>query len=212
MLCYNKPSEVICQAMRTICLGLLFISIVGAVGVSQPGTLTVVIDAGHGGDDTGGIGIDNVTEKDIVLRIAHLIAIEAVNSPNIRIVLTRSADQYLALSERLARARGAQLLLSLHLDFSYDPRVRGITALVPTNAGNPTRALADALRARLITATKTLDLGTKTAPLWLQRLAIPAVQINLGFVTNPEEARKLSQLAYQKRLAQAILEGIAELF
>mgnify|MGYP001139478410 CR=1 FL=1 len=198
--------------MRTICLGLLFISALCAVGVSQPGPLIVVIDAGHGGDDTGGIGIDNVTEKDIVLQIAHLIAIESVNFPKIKILLTRSGDRYLSPGERLAQAQGARLFLSLHLDFSYDPRVRGITAVVPTNAGASTRVLADVLRARLTQAAKTPDLGTKVAPLWLRRLAIPAVQLHLGFVTNPEEARKLSQLAYQKRLAQAILEGIEGLF
>jgi N-acetylmuramoyl-L-alanine amidase len=199
--------------MRPIYLGLLLIiSVMGAVGVSQPSPLTIAIDAGHGGDDTGGIGIENVIEKDIVLQIAHLIAIESVNFPKIKILLTRHDDRYLSPEERLGRAQGAQVFLSLHLDFSYDPRVRGITAVVPTSAGASTRALADVLRAHVTKAAKTPDLGTKTAPLWLRRLAIPAVQLHLGFVTNPEEARKLGQLSYQKRLAQAILEGIEELF
>nr|BAL57405.1 N-acetylmuramoyl-L-alanine amidase [uncultured Acetothermia bacterium]BAL59787.1 N-acetylmuramoyl-L-alanine amidase [Candidatus Acetothermum autotrophicum] len=182
------------------------------MGVSQPGTLTVVIDAGHGGDDTGGIGVDNVTEKAIVLQIAHLIALESVNSPKIKILLTRSADQYLAPGERLARARGAQAFLSLHLNFSYDPRMRGITAVVPDKADPHTHALADALRARLISATKSPDLGTQTAPLWLRRLPIPAVQLNVGFITNPQEARQLAQLAYQKRIAQAIVAALEEFF
>jgi N-acetylmuramoyl-L-alanine amidase len=199
--------------MRLIYLGLLLIiSVLGAVGVSQPSPWIIAIDAGHGGDDTGGIGIDNVTEKDIVLQIAHLIAIESVNFPKIKILLTRRDDRYLSPGERLAQAHGAQVFISLHLDFSYDPRVRGITVVVPKGAGNPARALADALRARVTRAAKTPDLGTKAAPLWLRRLPIPAVQLHLGFVTNPEEARKLSQLSYQKRLAQAILEGIEEFF
>lgn len=209
---YNKRWVVICQAMRTICLGLCVAGVLGALSLGQPGPFTVVIDAGHGGDDTGGIGIDNVTEKDIVLQIAHLIAVEAVNFPAIKIVLTRSDDRYLSPGERLAQARGAQVFLSLHLSFSYDPRVRGITAAVTPKADERTRALADALRSRLIAATRAPDLGTKTAPLWVRRLHMPAVQLYLGFVTNPDEARKLGQLAYKKRIAQAILEALEASF
>ncbi len=197
--------------MRGYSLGLLVISLLSLWGVGQP-ALTVVIDAGHGGDDTGGIGVGNVVEKDIVLQIAHLIAIEAVRFPHIKILLTRRDDRYLSPAERIAAAHGAHIFISLHLDFSYDPRVRGITALVPTNAGVLTHTLADALRARLISATKTPDRGTKTAPLWLRRLPMPAVQLSLGFVTNPDEARNLSELAYQKRLAQAILDALKESF
>ncbi|MCX8103203.1 MAG: N-acetylmuramoyl-L-alanine amidase [Candidatus Bipolaricaulota bacterium] len=200
--------------MRAIWVGLGLAGVLlSAAGISQPRSFIIVaIDAGHGGDDTGGIGIDNLIEKDIVLQIAHVIAIESVNSPKIKIVLTRSADQYLAPGERLARARGAQAFLSLHLNFSHDPRVRGIAAFVPTNAPQRTRALADALRAHLISVTKAPDLGTQTAPLWLRRLNIPAVQLSLGFITNPEEARKLAQLAHQKRIAQAILAVLEESF
>jgi N-acetylmuramoyl-L-alanine amidase len=193
--------------MRALACGLLIVSLFNAWGISQPITI-VAIDAGHGGDDTGGIGIDDLYEKEIVLKIAHLIALEAVHFPRIKVILTRSDDRSLSPAERLAAAQGAHLAISLHLDFSYDPRARGITALVPTNAQSSSRALAEALRLRLIASTRTLDRGTHQAPLWLRRLPIPAVQLNLGFLTNPEEARKLAQLAYQRRVAQAILEGI----
>ncbi len=207
---YNKPLVVICQAMRAISFGLLVISLLGILGSSQPEAVTVVLDAGHGGDDTGGLGLYGLIEKDTVLQIAHLIAIETAPPPNIKIVLTRADDRYLSPAERLAAAPGADLFISLHLDFSYDPRVRGITALVPTNAGGSAQELAGILRKHLTLATKAPDLGTKTAPLWLRRLSIPAVQLNLGFITNPEEARKLGQLSYQTKLAQAILEGMRE--
>lgn len=201
---YNKLPVVICQAMRTICLGLLLI----ALGVGQPAPLLyrVVIDAAHGGDDTGGIGLYGLIEKDIVLQIAHLIAIEATGFPQIQILLTRADDRYLSPSERLAKAQGADVFISLHLDFSYDPRVRGITALLAPSAQLSSWQLAEILHKRL--ATKAPDLGIKTAPLWLRRLPTPAVQLNLGFVTNPDEARKLMQITYQRQLATAIVEGI----
>ncbi len=208
---YNKPWVVICQAMRAVGLGLLMISLLGAWGTSQPTLITVVaIDAGHGGDDTGGIGIDNLVEKDIVLKIAHLIALEAVSFPYIKITLTRHDDRYLSPTERLQNAPDAHLWVSLHLDFSYDPWMHGITILMPTRASQATQALAEALHQSIRATTKELSWETRTAHLWLRRLNIPAVQINLGFITNPEEARKLKQLAYQQRLARAIVQGIAD--
>ncbi|MFN4217889.1 MAG: N-acetylmuramoyl-L-alanine amidase [Candidatus Bipolaricaulia bacterium] len=196
--------------MRVLYLGLLIMGLLGTWGEGQAALWVVAIDAGHGGDDTGGIGVDNLMEKDIVLQIAHLIALEASSFPHIKIILTRNNDRYLSPVDRIARAQGAHFFISLHLDFSYDPWIRGIRALVPTNATTPTKALADVLCRRIITVTKGLAWETKTAPLWLRRLSAPAVQLNLGFITNPEEARKLSSLAYQRRLAQAILESISE--
>jgi|GEM_PF-1432257 len=195
--------------MRAVGLGLLILSLLGVWGTSQTTPITIVaIDAGHGGDDTGGIGIDNLLEKDIVLKIAHLVALEAVSLPSIKITLTRHEDRYLSPKERIQNAQGAQLCISLHLDFSYDPWMHGITILMPTKASQATQALAEALRHSILATTKGLSWKTKTAHLWLRRLNIPAVQINLGFITNPEEARKLNQLPYQKRLAHAILQGI----
>ena len=196
--------------MRALYLGLLILGLLCIWGEGQAALWVVAIDAGHGGDDTGGIGVDNLIEKDIVLQIAHLIALEASSFPNIKIILTRSDDRYLAPPDRIARAKDAHFFISLHLDFSYDPRMRGVRALVPTNATTSTKALAEVLCRRIITVTKGLAWETKVAPLWLRRLNVPTVQLHLGFITNPEEARKLSSLAYQKRLAHAILEGISE--
>ncbi len=196
--------------MRVLSVGLLIIVLLGLGGEGHASVWVVAIDAGHGGDDTGGIGVDNLTEKDIVLHIAHLIALEASSFSNIKIILTRSDDRYLSPAERIARAQGAHFFISLHLDFSYDPWMRGIGAIVPIHASHSTRTLADVLCRHIITATKGPLREMRAAPLWLRRLSVPAVQLTLGFLTNPEEARKLGQLAYQKRLAQAILEGIRE--
>ena len=195
--------------MRILYLWLLIGGLLCIWGEGQAALWVVAVDAGHGGDDTGGISID-IIEKDIVLQIAHLIALEASSFPTIKVILTRSDDRYLAPSDRIARAQGAHLFISLHLDFSYDPRTRGIRALVPTNATPSTKALAEVLCRRIITATKGPAWEIKASPIWLRRLDIPAVQLHLGFITNPEEARKLGSLAYQKRLAHAILEGISE--
>lgn len=194
--------------MRVLYLGLLITGLLCIWGECQTAPWVIAIDAGHGGDDTGGIGVDGLMEKNIVLHIAHLIALEALSFSNIKIILTRSDDRYLSPAQRIARAQGAQLFISLHLDFSYDPWMRGSRALVPTHTLPSAAALAEVLCRRLIVMTRGPTWELKTAPLWLRRLGIPAVQLNLGFITNPEEARKLGQLSYQKRLAHAILEGV----
>lgn len=196
--------------MRVLWLGLLTAGLLSILASPQTAVYRVVIDPTHGGDDTGAIGLYEIIEKQLVLQIAHLIAIEAAAALAIKVMLTRSDDRYLSREERFQIAQTADLFINLHADFSYDSRVRGITAFVSTRADVRSQALAETLRKYLVTSTKAPDLGTKTAPLWLRRLKIPAVQINLGFVTNPDEARKLMQLSYQMQLARAILDSIQE--
>lgn len=168
----------------------------------------VIIDPGHGGDDTGAMGLYEIIEKEIVLQIAHVIAIQAVSFPALRVVLTRSEDRYVSREERLKIAETGDLFIGLHTDFSYDARVRGMRAQIATRAEASSEQLAELLLQHGTQATKALLLGIARAPLWLGRMKIPAVQLYLGFVTNPEEARRLSQIAYQTTVAKAIVEAI----
>ncbi len=182
--------------------------LVGLLGSPQAPVYRVIIDPGHGGEDTGAIGLYALIEKQIVLQIAHLIAINAAPLSHLRVTLTRSEDRYVSREERLKIAQAGDIFISLHTDFSYDARARGMTAYVATNAATATRTLAELLLQHGTRATKAPNWGMKTAPLWLRRLSIPAVQLYVGFVTNPEEARKLSQIAYQTSLAKAILDAV----
>lgn len=195
--------------MRAISFGLLIVMLVGLLASPQAPLYRVIIDPGHGGEDTGAIGLYEISEKQIVLQIAHLIAIQAAPLSHLRVMLTRSEDRYVSREERLKIAQAGDLFISLHADFSYDARARGMTAFVATNAATATRMLAELLLQHGTRATKALNGGIKTAPLWLRRLSIPAVQFYVGFVTNPEEARKLSQIAYQTSLAKAILDAVS---
>ncbi|MCS6937393.1 MAG: N-acetylmuramoyl-L-alanine amidase [Candidatus Bipolaricaulota bacterium] len=194
--------------MRALSVGLLITALYGLGASPQALSYRVIIDPGHGGDDTGAIGLYEIIEKQIVLQIAHLVAIQAVAFPHLRVILTRVEDRYVSREERLKIAQAGDLFISLHTDFSHDARVRGVRAQIATSAGVSSEQLAELLLQRVTQATKASSLGVERAPLWLRRMKIPAVQFYLGFVTNPEEARKLSQMAYQTALAQAILEAI----
>lgn len=103
------------------------------VVASQPvadETFVVAIDAGHGGIDAGASGASTKTpEKEITLAFARVLAERLNKESGFRAVLTRTGDEFLSLSERVAIARqnGAQLLISLHADTLRQPSIRGAT-------------------------------------------------------------------------------------
>lgn len=102
----------------------------------------VAIDAGHGGKDPGAIGPTGVREKDVVLAIARRLKALVDATPGMRAVLTRNADSYLPLRERMSRARQhrADLFLSIHADAFRDRRVTGSSVYVLSENGASSEA------------------------------------------------------------------------
>jgi N-acetylmuramoyl-L-alanine amidase len=94
----------------------------------SPSVKRIVIDPGHGGKDPGAIGPGGVQEKDIVLKVAGDLKKELDAMGGFDVVLTRTADVYLELDERVefANRHGADLFLSIHVNASPDRSVRGI--------------------------------------------------------------------------------------
>lgn len=90
----------------------------------------IAIDAGHGGIDTGAIGVaTKIAEKTVTLAFAQALANRLNQEPGVRAFLTRDADRFISLSERvvIARQRGAKLLISLHADTLRQKDIRGAT-------------------------------------------------------------------------------------
>lgn len=93
-------------------------------------TKIVVIDPGHGGHDSGALGINGISEKDIVLRIA--LETEALNAlskeSHLQIYLTRYTDTFISLKDRstIPKVLQADLFISLHGNYSINPNARGI--------------------------------------------------------------------------------------
>jgi N-acetylmuramoyl-L-alanine amidase len=175
----------------------------------------VVIDPGHGGRDPGGIGWRGIEEKEITLAIARLVELEALSEPELRIVLTRRSDIYVPLKERTALADrlGAALYLSIHANIHSDWRVKGIETLLPESwRGRSSRSLllARGLQESLVRELGGRDRGVKYQRLYLRWSSVPAALVEVGFLSNPEEARLLQSLSYQDRIARAILAGIKE--
>lgn len=93
------------------------------------GSFTVVLDAGHGGIDSGAIGLGGTREKDIALKFARQMRAELERSPGVRVVMTRDDDIFIPLDERVrfARQHDADLFVSLHADSVRQSHVRGAT-------------------------------------------------------------------------------------
>jgi N-acetylmuramoyl-L-alanine amidase len=109
---------------------------------------TVVIDPGHGGVDPGAISPSGVYEKDIVLAVAREFARQLAATRQSRVVLTRSADEFIPLRERVARARAwdADLFLSIHADALPDGAMRGLSVFTLSARASDREAATLAIR------------------------------------------------------------------
>jgi N-acetylmuramoyl-L-alanine amidase len=99
--------------------------------------LVIAVDAGHGGDDPGAIGKNGTREKDVTLAIARELADRIDAEPGMHAVLTRDGDYFVTLRDRMqrARARQADLFLSVHADSAPDRRVDGSSVYILSPRG-----------------------------------------------------------------------------
>ena len=99
--------------------------------------VTIVIDAGHGGKDTGAIGPHGVQEKQVVLKIARQLATAIRQQAKVRVILTRDGDYYLPLRERLsiARKNAADIFIAVHADAYFDSNAQGASVYALSERG-----------------------------------------------------------------------------
>jgi len=95
--------------------------------IKSKGTMIVVIDPGHGGEDPGAVGLQKTMEKDIVLKVGEKLLHLLSQNKEIQAFLTRRGDYFIPLEERIkiGREYGADLFISLHTDGSFNPQARG---------------------------------------------------------------------------------------
>lgn len=171
----------------------------------------VVIDPGHGGPDPGAVGIGGIYEKEIVLDISLQVA-RLLESQSIQVILTRQTDVDLGLQPRvdMANRARADLFVSIHANAisMSRPEVNGIeTYHVAGSAAG--RQLAEHIQQQLLASTGMRDRGVKRARFYvLVRTVMPAVLVEVGFVTGQEDALRLSDSATRSQMAQAIANGI----
>ena len=174
-------------------------------------TIIIVLDPGHGGRDPGAV-VGDILEKDVNLEIVKKVRGLVEAQPNLNPILTRTTDVTVDKLERLQLADdiGAVLYLSIHVNAFDDPGVNGAETWVDNTRppGDESWKLADFVQDALVAATGARDRGIRSQELYLQHTTLPAVSVEVGFLTCLEERAKLLDSAYQDRIAQGILEGI----
>lgn len=188
--------------------------------------MVVVIDPGHGGGDTGEVGVGSAREKDVVLAVALKTA--AILKERFEVFLTRKDDVSLTEEQRAAEAkfRNADAFISLHLGASASASANGIGVYYPTDtattpagrtiaggAGTSVqlqrRQFAERLSATVQASTAAATRGVHAVPCRVfEGLDMPAVLIEAGFVTNPVEEELLVSDAYQASIAEGLAAGI----
>jgi N-acetylmuramoyl-L-alanine amidase len=218
----------------------------------------VVLDAGHGGHDTGAVGPGGLQEKELALDVTRRVARLLEEKLDVKVLLSRDADHFVTLRDRttFANRERADLFVSIHANAhretastgvetyflsseATDGTARQVAALensVVQLEKTPARAagrldavkailwdlaqsefqqessrLAEVVQDSMTQSLRIPNRGVKQAGFYvLGGAAMPAVLIEIGFVTNPKEERRLKDPKYRDEIARAIFAGLAD--
>jgi N-acetylmuramoyl-L-alanine amidase len=220
---------------------------------------SIVLDAGHGGHDSGAIGPAGLMEKDLVLDVTRRVAKLLEDRLDVRIRLSRPADTFVALRDRtsFANRERADLFVSIHANAhrmaasegvevyflsseATDSAARQVAATEnsaaqlekPANGRESGRAdvvksilwdlaqseyqaessrLAETVLDTMTQSLRIPNRGVKQAGFYvLGGAAMPAILVEIGFVTNPKEEKRLKEARYRDEIARAIVSGLAD--
>ena len=177
----------------------------------QRGRYRVVIDPGHGGPDPGAVGIGGLKETDVVLDVSRHVS-DFLKAKGVNVLLTRKNEIDLDLPPRVAKANRyqANAFVSIHANASRGNRrdVNGLETYYYT--GYKGLSLAKKIHKEIIrVAYSSPDRGVRRSRFFvIRRTHMPAVLVEIGFVTGRLDARKLNQANHRERLAFAIAKGI----
>jgi N-acetylmuramoyl-L-alanine amidase len=174
-------------------------------------TITVIIDAGHGGDDNGAIAPNGTKEKDITLSIAKKIA-DLNSNPHFKIILSRDNDQTIPVKDRVvfAKDNNADFFISIHVNSSTDRQLNGFSVLVDKQLSNQNLELGSLLIKELAETYKTEnEIGVrKNSILVLDKNICPAALVECGFLSNSSDFAFINNNANQEKIAKDILKAI----
>lgn len=176
----------------------------------------IVIDAGHGSFDPGKVGINDILEKDVNLSIAKKLK-KLLEEEKITVVMTRDTDDTLAGSKvedlrkrvEMMNQNAPILAVSIHQNSYTSEEVKGAQVFYyPNSAEGKVAAemIQESLRI-LDPDNKRLSKANQDYYL-LKKTEIPLTIVECGFLSNREEAEKLSTDSYQQKIAEAICSGI----
>lgn len=193
--------------------------------------LRVMLDPGHGGADTGALGINPaVREKDLTLALAKKLGAK-LKKAGMHVDYTRTGDTTLALDERsrLARKKKADLFISIHANHAGNTEAVGVETYILPPCGYPGTAegslprgwqignrndyhntlLGYSVHRQLAAHANTIDRGLKRQAFFvLRETSCPAVLIEFGFLSNQTETFRMLDTAWQEQSVAAVADGV----
>jgi N-acetylmuramoyl-L-alanine amidase len=169
--------------------------------------VTVVIDAGHGGYDRGGIPGQRVSEKDMTLDVARRLK-SVLAASGYRVVMTRDSDVFVPLGTRCAIANSNRNAIFVSVHFNSATR-RGASGIETYFYSRGSLSLASAIHHYVAGGAPSENRGLRRRGYYvLRRTNMPAVLVECGFLTNPTEAAYAQNASYRQKLAEAIASGV----
>ena len=181
----------------------------------------IVIDSGHGGDDPGKIGINQAKEKDVNLKIAKKVK-KRLKKEGWKVVMTREEDVMLGDAQKgnrkihdmkarveLINKTMPAMAVSIHQNSYQEAEIHGAQVFYYSHSQDGKR-MAETMQRALLMADEENTRQAKGNDTYylLKRTEVPTIIVECGFLSNPQEAEKLTEDGYQKKLAQAITSGI----
>ncbi len=170
---------------------------------------TVVVDAGHGGKDSGAYRRYGPPEKMIALDVAQRLN-SKLRESQLKTVMTRNSDVFIELNDRVAieNAQKNAIFVSIHFNDSRRRKIRGFETYYHSGASFD---LANQIQAKLMTIPNSANGGVHTANFRvLRNAACPAVLVECGYLSNRSEGNKTRDWEYRELLADRIAEAIVE--
>ena len=190
----------------------------------QPNAYTVIIDAGHGGFDSGKVGVDGTLEKDLNLLIAQKLE-KLLLACDVQVIMTRTTDDSLCKESspnlkrqdmenrsQLMNHPSADCVISIHQNSYPDPAVNGAQVFYYTSSDSG-KSLASFIQQELICKvdpSNHRNIKANDSYFLLKNVSAPIVIVECGFLSSPEESKKLVDDTYQHKLAWAIHLGVLQ--
>src|SRR5213593_2505291 len=174
---------------------------------SSSAPITVVIDAGHGGHDRGGIPGQSVAEKDMTLDVAQRLR-NLLAANGYRVVMTRDSDVFVPLPTRVAIANSYRNAVFVCIHFNATKRM-GAGGIETYFYSSDSLPLASAVHYYVVSGAPSANRGVRRRGYYvLRKTSIPAVLVECGFLTNPTEAAYAQSVSYRQKLAEEIAAGV----
>jgi N-acetylmuramoyl-L-alanine amidase len=176
----------------------------------------ITVDAGHGGEDPGALG-KGTNEKTIVLSVAQKLK-EKLESAGAKVIMTRKDDTFKTLEERvkIAQQNYAELFVSIHVNSASSNKASGAETYYDTSTnpnGYESYLLAKEIQSQIVENADMYNRGVKDNKFYVIRYnSVPSVLVELGFISNDNDAKKLISDYYQNIFAQSIYNGIVQYY